>query len=338
MVTLREIAKVAGVSSATVSRVLNFDSTLSVTPQTRQTIIETAEALNYATPRNRNRTGVLGSNKIALVHFLSPDQEFADPYYVGLRLGIERRCAALKVETIKVYHTDSMPDAALLNSASGVIVIGRHSSEEIVWIKRHNRNIVFADFPPPGDEFDSVDCDLVLATRKILQKLTEMGYRRIAFAGWTEGTEQSTAKDNEKRSRAYKDWMLEAGLYDPEICLAESNTEESGYRLTRTILSQPNRADALITCNDNMAVGAYRAIHELGLRIPEDIAVASYNDISVAQFMTPPLSTVHLPSEEIGETSVDLLLERIGGREIVKRITLASRPIWRGSTRILRVV
>jgi LacI family transcriptional regulator len=82
-----------------------------------------------------------------------------------------------------------------------------------------------------------------------------------------------------------------------------------------------------------MAVGAYRAIHEFELRIPEDIAVASFNDISVAQFMNPPLSTVHLPAEEIGETAVELLLERVGGRELAKRITLASRLIWRGSTR-----
>jgi LacI family transcriptional regulator len=82
-----------------------------------------------------------------------------------------------------------------------------------------------------------------------------------------------------------------------------------------------------------MAVGAYRAIHEHGLSIPDDIAVASFNDISVAQFMNPPLSTVHLPAEEIGETAVELLLERAGGRELAKRITLASRLIWRGSTR-----
>jgi LacI family transcriptional regulator len=83
-----------------------------------------------------------------------------------------------------------------------------------------------------------------------------------------------------------------------------------------------------------MAVGAYRALHELGLRIPQDIAVASFNDISVAQFLNPPLSTVHLPSEEIGETSVDLLMERIAGRQTAKHIVLAARMIWRGSTKV----
>ena len=82
-----------------------------------------------------------------------------------------------------------------------------------------------------------------------------------------------------------------------------------------------------------MAVGAYRAIHEMGLSIPDDIAVASFNDISVAQFMSPPLTTVHLAAEEIGETAVELLLEQVGGRELRKRITLATSVRWRGSTR-----
>ena len=333
MVTLKEIAKAVGVSSATVSRVLNFDQTLSVAPRKRQAIIETAEALNYSTPRARNRANQQGLNKIALVHFLRPDQELIDPYYVGLRLGIESRCQALKIEAVKVYHTELMPEATLLQNASGVIAIGRHDEAEIAWLKRHNRNVVFADFTPASDEFDSVESDLMLATRKLLQSLTQMGYRRIAFAGWVDVYNGVARSLPEKRCRAYMQWMNEAGLYDERLCLTENNTEQSGYKLTRAILSESKPPDALITCNDNMAVGAYRAIHELGLRIPEDIAVASFNDISVAQFLNPPLSTVRLPSEEIGETAVELLLERVAGRELAKRITLASQLIWRGSTR-----
>lgn len=82
-----------------------------------------------------------------------------------------------------------------------------------------------------------------------------------------------------------------------------------------------------------MAIGAYRAIHEMGLRIPDDIAVASFNDISVAQFLNPPLTTVHLPAQEIGETAVELLLEQAGGRELRRRLTLATTVLWRESTR-----
>ncbi len=322
MVTLKEIAKAVGVSTATVSRVLNFDSTLSVTARKRQAIIETAEALNYATPRNRNRANQQGLSKIALVHFLRPEQELVDPYYVGLRLGIESRCAALKIETVKVYHTDAMPDAALLQGASGVIAIGRQDDTEIAWLQRYARHLVFADFAPPSDELDSVQSDLTSAMRKLLESMAAMGYRRIAYLGL-----------NDTRAMAFTQWMKEARLYDEHLCRSDSNTEEGGYRALKHLVAECGRPDAVVLFNDSMAVGAYRAVAELGLTIPDDIAVASFNDISVAQFMNPPLSTVRLPAEEIGETAVELLLERAAGRELAKRITLATRVIWRGSTR-----
>ena len=336
MVTLKEIAKAVGVSTATVSRVLNFDATLKVTPHKRQAIIETAEAMHYATPRARNRANRRqGLNKVALVHFLRPEQELIDPYYVGLRLGIESRCQALKIETVRVYHTDSMPEATLLESASGVIAIGSHKPNEIAWLKRHSRHVVFADFLPPGDEFDGVASDLPLATHKLLDALAAAGYRRIGFAGWID--ENSADPHHETRCRAYIEWMKAFATFDPATCVTERsierNTEQTGYVLANRLMAQKRPPDAIVTCNDNIAVGVYRALHERGLGIPGDVAVASFNDISVAQFLNPPLTTIRLPAEEIGETAVELLLERMAGRDIAKHITLATRIVWRGSTR-----
>ena len=127
--------------------------------------------------------------------------------------------------------------------------------------------------------------------------------------------------------------MTAAGWFDDRLFRSGDNTEEGGYRLTRDLLSDRRTLDAIITFNDSMAIGVYRALHEAGLSIPDDIGVASFNDISVAQFLNPPLTTVHLPAEEIGEAAVELLLERVGGRELAKQITLASRIVWRASTR-----
>ncbi|HVY21134.1 MAG TPA: LacI family DNA-binding transcriptional regulator [Bauldia sp.] len=335
MVTLKEIASAVGVSTATVSRVLNFDQTLSIAAHKRQAIIETAEALNYATPRARNRANSQGLTKIAIVHFLQPEQELIDPYYVSLRLGIESRCHALKIETVKVYHTDSLPEASLLQGASGAIAIGIHREAEIAWLKRHSRHVVFADLTPASDSFDVVQSDLPLAMRKLLTELAAAGYRRIGFAGWVE--ENSTDPFGEMRCRAYIQWARERNAFEPELCATERsverNTEQTGYHLGMRLLSQKNPPDAIVCCNDNIAVGVYRAAHELGRAIPDDVAVASFNDISVAQFLNPPLTTVHLPAEEIGETAVELLLERMSGRELAKRIILANEIIWRGSTR-----
>lgn len=334
MVTLKQIASAVGVSSATVSRVLNFDETLSVTAQTRQAIIETAEALSYSTPRNRNRgTAARPATKIALVHFLRPDQELADPYYVSLRLGIETRCADLKIETVKIYHTEDLPDPKLLKATSGVIAIGAQDPDYVAWLKQHSSFLVFADYSPPDDEIDAVHSDRKLAMRKLLKSLTDMQYRRIGFIGWWDQAHSGQSGQWEERGLSYMTFLQETGRFDPALCLFDSNTEQSGYTLTKQILSHPKPPDAIITGNDNMAVGAYRAIHEMGLKIPDDVAIASFNDISVARFLSPPLSTVRLPSEVIGESAVDMLLERISGRETAKRAILASRMIWRSSTR-----
>lgn len=334
-VTLKDIAAAVGVSSATVSRVLNFDWTLSVSDQTRQTIIETAEAMSYAPPRQRKQSAKTPVPKIALVHFLRPEQELIDPYYVALRLGIERRCAALQMEYTKVYQTDAFPDAKVLRGSSGVIVIGWHSAEEEAWMISHARNIVFADYAPNAEGMDCVMNDYAWATVHLLDQLWDRGYRRMAFIGWTDRLTRGGIVRPEKRYLAYEAWMTARGLFDPSLTRLGVNTAESGYDLALQILDHPQRPQILITANDNMAVGAYRAIHKRGLSVPGDIAVASFNDISVARFMTPPLTTVRLPAEEIGEAAVDLLLERMKGRDIAKRVVLDSKTVWRGSTDVI---
>lgn len=333
-VTLKQIADGVGVSVATVSRVLNFDLSLSVGEQTRQAIIETAEALRYQPPRQRkrkSRDGYLG--QIALLHFLRPEEELIDPYYVALRLGIESRCAALKLEPTKLYVTDKFPEASILRGASGLIVIGWHSEEEIEWITSHNQNTVLADYKPLNDSISSVASDLVAATRKLLTALDGLGYERIGFVGWIDRLARRTAPGPEIRCLTYEQWMNERGRFEPNLYATGYNTEESGYELTLKILDQAKRPEVIVTANDNMAVGAYRAINERNLHIPNDIAVASFNDISAARFLNPPLTTVRLPAEKIGENAVDLLVERMSKRDVAKQVNLESKIIWRNSTR-----
>ncbi|CAN7281977.1 LacI family DNA-binding transcriptional regulator [Rhizobium sp. LjRoot30] len=343
MVTIKEIAKAVGVSSATVSRVLNYDPALSISPVKRQAIIETAEALNYETPRNRNKANGAVSpsllTNLVIVHFLEPSDEIADPYYVGVRLGIETRCRDLKTEIVKVFHSDDLPDASLLESASGVIVIGKHSDNEIAWLTQHARHVVFADFDPKSDQIDSVFSDVGLATQKILKFLKTSGYKRIGFIGSHESLNGGVQRFAEKRCAAYIDWQKTNGTFDPDLLAladcsdGQSLRLETGYRLARDLLALSERPDIIVTSNDNMAIGTYRALQEAGLSIPGDIAVISFNDIPVAQFLTPPLTTVRIHGEHIGETAVDLLLERLSGRSFGKQVRIATELIWRDSCR-----
>ncbi len=347
MVTIKEIAKAVGVSSATVSRVLNYDMSLSITPAKRQAIIETAEALNYATPRNRNRTKgesfqfasrSVEMPRLAIVHFLDPFEELTDPYFIGVRLGIESRCRDYGTEVVKIFHSQTGDHPALLQNVTGVIAIGRHSRAEIDWLADNSHHLVFADFMPKREDLDYVCCDLGSATRALLDGLYAAEYRRIAFIGGQDPVSADGQKFGERRCAAYLAWQEERGTLDTKLlALADLSDHgqnlrlEVGYEQAKIILSE--KPDVIITANDNMAIGAYRAIQEAGLSIPQDIAVVSYNDIPVAQFLNPPLSTMRILSEAIGETAVDLLVERINGREYPKHVTIPSEMIWRGSSR-----
>jgi len=335
MVTIKEIAKAVGVSATTVSRVLNYDETLSVSPVKRQAIIETAEALNYSTPRNRREAAAASvqqsPDRLSIIHFLQPEEEFADPYYVGVRLGIERRCRAARYETDKFYPGESVPDPEFLSRAAGVIIIGRHATDEVERIARINSNIVVADHTPPDDAFDSVHSDLYSATTRLLDALWETGYRRFAFIGVLECVIGFPSGD--KRWPAYTDWSRARGLDDPDACLLGDLRVGSGYNLTMTLLSRSELPEIIVCSNDNMAIGAYRALAERGFRVPDDIGVVGFNDIPVAQFLNPPLSSVKIRAEQIGETAVDLLMERIAGRDFVKQINLSTEMVWRASCR-----
>ncbi|MDQ0457763.1 LacI family DNA-binding transcriptional regulator [Rhizobium paknamense] len=348
MATIREIARIAGVSSGTVSRVLNDDDTLSITEAKRQAILEAAVALDYATPRKRYRNGKAAGHaaprsplraRIAVLHFLTSEQELFDPYYVGVRLGIERRCAEKGLEIGRVFTPFSPWNAKDHGTMPGAIVIGRHAAEEIAALTASCPQVVFADVNPRLADHDFVTADLGKATLEILDGLWQAGYRRIGFIGCNELMDGNTEPYTELRCRAYLDWMRSKHLFDPTLLALGEGRKwghnlrlEVGYEQARRLLALPERPDAILAANDNMAIGAYRAIQEEGLTIPADVALASFNDIPVTQFLNPTLSTMHIPGDSIGEAAVDLLLERLEGRSYSKHVTIPTRMFWRDSS------
>lgn len=351
MVTIKEIAKAVGVSSGTVSRVLNYDQTLSISEIKRQAIIETAEALNYATPRARKNAlsppfsipmGMHSevSANIAVIHFLAPNEELVDPYYVGVRLGIEARCRAYKIEIARVFNPEVPVDLAMLTGISAAIVVGHHPKAEIEAMAKVCPQLVMADYNPRMPQFDCVRADLGEATVTILDSLDSAGYQRIGFVGGYELMDNDALMHGEQRCKAFIEWHEARGRYQPEL-LALGQSErfgqnlrlETGYQQAKSLLALETRPDAIVAANDNMAIGTYRAIQEAGLSIPDDIAVVAFNDIPVAQFLTPPLSTMRIPGELIGEAGVDLLVERLNGRDYSKHVTLPTEMVWRGSAK-----
>ena len=318
-VTLKDIAQAAGVSPATASRVLNFDPTLSVGDETRKLVIQTAASLNYAPPRQRRDQNDL--RHFVMSHHLSPSDELGDPYYIGVRLGIEQRAAARGLTIQRL--TDAAAAPKLIRESAGVIAVGYHSRAEIRELQKHTGTVVFADYAPDVAGCDSVSADLSTAMSKALDLI---GKKSTTYLGWV-----SVADAPNHRTATFRAWADRAENTSCD-CLLGDRSEMGGYHLAKQALSRTARPRALICGNDTMAIGAYRAAHELGLLIPDDIEIIGFNDISAASFLTPPLTTVRLPAEAIGETAVDLLIERIEGRSTPKSVVLDSTLIRRGST------
>jgi LacI family transcriptional regulator len=335
MVTLKEIAKKAGISPSTVSRVLSYDPTLSVADATRKAVFEIAEALNYASPRTRamRRAGNAKRLRIALAHFLRPEEELADPYYVAVRLGIERRCQALQAEIARVYHTDDAPDASLLASASGVIAVGPHTEEEITWLAKHSEALVFADSHPSGERFDCTYSDLGSATTRLLDLLFSNGYTKFGIVAGYGIEDDRNAPKGDERCRAFRAWAEKHQVFDPDLLHIGTLRHETGYSAMQRWLANSIIPQVIIGGNDNVAIGVYRAAQEGGLKVGKDFAVVGFNDIPAAQFLSPPLTTIHLEAEKLGEAAVDLLLERLAGRDTVKEVKLGAKIIWRDSCR-----
>ena len=321
MATLKEIAQEAGVSQATVSRVLNEDPTLSVKEETRQKIFEIAERLEYKT--SSARKGVHKSKLHFLAVYAYPQStEVNDPYYLAIRYGIETQCARFNIELTHFYNG---AEGRELSAVDGILVIGHLPEERLAALHSLSAQLVFVDCRSQG-EFDSVDVDLALISQQVVDFFIAQGHGRIGYIGG-----QDEAPD--LRELAFLDYGQRLGVVQESDLYRGDFSSASGYKLAKEMLAG-DWPKALFVASDSIAIGVLRAIHEKGLAIPQQIELISVNDIPTAKFTFPPLSTVRIHSELMGSQGVNLLVERLRDeRDIPLRVLVPSKLTLRGTTR-----
>ncbi|MEK8131835.1 LacI family DNA-binding transcriptional regulator [Paenibacillus filicis] len=334
MATIRDIAKLASVSSVTVSRVLNRDSSLSVSDDTRQRILAIAEELNYQTPRSRkasvNKSSLdphdLSHMKIGTVMFLTEDQEEHDYYFHGIRQGIEKESAASGIRMADIFRMTQ--DEALdmnFGDMDGVIFLDRPYDLNPQKIK-YSPPIVFVDSAPDVESFDSIVIDFERATNLALDHLSEQGHTKIGFIGGN----RTYGKD--QRQHYYERYMKERELFNPEHVFVGGWSTSEGDRLMSEALQKGDLPAAFFVGNDALAVGAIHAVKEAGLRVPEDVAIVGFNDMEIAEYMSPPLTSIRIQPELMGRMAVKLLVDRIKGRDIPVQVVVPSQLIVRSSS------
>ena len=337
MVTIKDIANKAKVSSTTVSRVLNKDKTLSVAEDTRKRIVSIAEELGYQTVQKRKdkqkQEGQKSELQIGIILCQTLEEEMDDKYFLSIRHGIEKESLSqgkIRTEIIRVHD---LPSSLSLKHYDGLIVVGRLSKASLEYISDHMEHVVYINHSPNEAKYDSVVIDFKHATQQALYHLLDLGYRRIGYIGGREKEhhfgEQIDIEDIRKVT--YDNTMKEIGhdhlmdSYISEYWMSE------GYRMMREAIEKGDIPEAFFIASDPMAIGALRALQEEKLRVPEDVALVGFDDLELAKFASTPLTTVKVYTEEMGKTSVKLLLDRLNGRQMPLKVVVPTDLVIRKS-------
>jgi LacI family transcriptional regulator len=321
MATIKDIAELAGVSIATVSRVLNYDATLSVSVETKKKIFEIAEELSYKKRTTRKKDFA----KIALIHWYTEEEELNDLYYMSIRLGIEKRCQHYNLGIVKYFQNNVKE--LIHENIQGIVAVGKFDAKEIHSFEQVTDHVVFVDFTPDEDTFDSVGINFEKATEKVIDYFLEKGHQSIGFIGGRETLKDQMAVVEDPREVSFKKYVKQKNLCcEPYLYIGKFSVQDGYALMKQAILEHGDHLPtAFFVGSDAMAIGCLRALDEAHIPVPARVNIISFNDISISQYVSPALSTVKVQTELMGETAVDLLVERFNGRTIPKTVTLSTR-------------
>lgn len=317
-VTSQQVADRAGVSRTTVSFVLNDVDNANIPEETRRRVLDAARELQYV-PDNAARALAKGhSQNIAFLLFRAHDQIFTDPYVPNVISGFNRVAQQhgyrLLVEQFSDFEGASIVDELLRSGeAAGVIISG--------WVWGHDEvldPLINAGYPlfslddliGISTSVPYITIDHMEGVRIAMRHLVSLGHRRIGCVTYGPMDNKHVAR----RLEEVRNVMRNAGLTIDESLWREGAFEpDSGYQATLSLLNETDPPTAIFGMNDLMALGALAAIHEAGLRIPEDVAVVGYDDMRFSGFTTPALTTVHAPEMELGRNAAELMVAKLKG-------------------------
>ncbi|MDR0886490.1 MAG: LacI family DNA-binding transcriptional regulator [Clostridiales Family XIII bacterium] len=328
MVKIKDIASKSGFSQATVSRLLKGDESLSITDETRSKIIHTALSLGY--DRSKIKTVL---EKIAVLFWLTEQDELQDVYFVKLRRSLEKYSKLNNMEIVIVKHEDGIDSIPV--GVSGFIGVGSFSSKEAKQLKSILPKGVFLEINPEQDLFDTVKPDTDRMTKKAIDCFLDNNYKNIGFIGGSFHNPDADNDEVDSREAVFRCYLESKNILQEKYIYSGGKFAVSqGYELTLRLIDElkDDLPDAVLIASDTIAVGALQAFNEKGISIPEQVSIISINDNDIAKFVSPPLTTFRIDVDEIAKTAVELLLDQlVYPRSITKMILVGSELIERKS-------
>lgn len=328
--TIRDIAGLAGVSIATVSRVLNDRP--DVAPHTREAVLRVVREHGFSTNRgarglSSGRTGIVGSTLpfINAEYFGAILAGAAEALYEeDMRIVI---CPTLHLHDREV----SLLDRLMRGTTDGaLLLLPTESSEELRTLKQQGFPFVVVDpRDPPPEGVPVVSAAHAAGAKEATEHLLSLGHRRIGAitgeVGWAA---------TEERLHGFRAALSGYDLLpDPTLIVAADWQITGGYEAAVRLLGRPDRPSAIFAFNDNMAVGAFQAARTYGLRVPQDLSIVGFDDLEEAQIVDPMLTTIRQPLAELGRMGASLLIRLIDRQRLdAVRVELATKLIVRGST------
>lgn len=311
MATLKEIAQLSGVSTSTVSRFLNNDSTLKLSEETQQNILNAVKQLNYV-KKAKNKVPLF---TIGILQWYSLQQEIDDPFYLKIRNGVEHFCMKDNINIIRVFKTDGNYIDKLKN-VNGIICIGKFSDESIEELESITKNIIFIDMQSPKIIYNTVSLDFDNAINDLMNYLTLLNHKKIGYLGGAEYLD-STTKYTDFRYVAFEKYCQKNNIEYKDYVRIDKYSKESGYNMMVSMIQSKKLPTAIVAASDPIAIGALRALKEHHINVPEDISIIGFDDIDEANYTSPPLTTMHTPAFHMGVYAAMILYNLISQQDKV---------------------
>jgi len=328
MSTIHDVARLAGVSVSTASNALNMKGY--VKDSTRKAVLAAAEQLSYRPSGAARNLKLKHTRIIGLIAF-----DAAGPVHSAILSGAMRRAEENGYEAILCnshFREDRVLSSLLSYKMLDACVVMSPELDDAILLDlaRTTLPIVAIDRDIQGDNLGCVLMDDANSAYGIARIFHERGYREIGYIG--PNPVDHHVLDVSERNQGFLQGVRDFGLHLPsERHLYGGFTIQTGYNCMNAMLEAGPPPRAVFAANDEMALGALRAIQEHGLRVPEDVALIGFDDIPYSTFTTPPLSTVRRPLYNLGEAAIDLLLAVMTTRSASRCRTLPTEIVLRGT-------
>lgn len=324
MATIKDIAKQANVSLATVSRVVNLDDTMAVSPETRRLILEIAHQMGYVPPKRRKAKSPAALT-IGVADWKIIREEWGNYRISTLTSMAQTVSPALNMDFVRLRAQDT-------RQVDGIIAFGSFTHEEIDRLHALSFHIVFVNADQDDYDHDQIIIDFKLGMRQMAEYLAKD--KHFSAIGYIGGVYDGPAiRIGHHRLAQFEQCLRDCGVYRPELVRLGEMTAESGCRMMQEAIREGSLPEAVLLGNDAVAEGALHAVEEAGLSIPEDLSVVLYNDIETLKPRYPNYTTIKMYPDFVWQTAIELLSERIlGRRSQTMKIIIPTRLLLGEST------